>query len=995
EKTEDARFDILAERIFQLYWLKKLVKNEINYLNFKKNWEAPILSSEDNQKKKLKAYNQTVRKLWDQTISRCSEILKGSTKTESDLFAELSPHYLIVLKDEFMGGSAFQASYLNNNEQISKLKLLVDESDENQEMEIIDFQKETTAKSSEPATTFSSESGTSDHSVSILQKRKQDLSESTAITINNKDYRSLQSEMAQRLKMGIFLSNDALQPFVKTCDSSEFHKMMASEERSFYLTQDYKLGWNYTDYSDSDIPQLTDGTLITFKSFYCHLFKCKMENISECINNIFVPCSIIIFSDSGKMEIKSILMEQIHYYLYMRNKLDKCFRYHARIETKDDRFDILAEQIFHSYWLKKSVKNEINFLKFKKNWKLPILSSENIQKKRQTLKVYKEKISEIWDQAVSRCSEILKGSTKTESDLIAELSPHYLIALKDEFIAGSASHAYNQISRLNLLADESEGNEDVEDSEEETTLGSNEFQSTSPEAGTSDNSNSQKRNRDLLESTTITINNKDYRSLQSEMAQRLKMGIFLSNDASQPFVKTQDSNERILLGFGSHQNQFKPKTTEASEMFISPCPKECTIDDRQWICINCGEFFKIQAVNCDSGKLVFDGLGTKYDYRSKMIAAFEEKYANLFRKEDFLPYRGSHMDLNFDQGQVPCSMIFFSNSGKIEIKNILMKEINPYLQPGYRYDSCLRHYAAIATKDTRFDILAEQIFQLYWLKKSVKNEINSLNFKENSIFPTLLLKDIEKKSQKLKIYDQEIKKLWDQTISNCSEILKGSTKTESDLFAELSPHYLLALRNGLITGSAYNNERISKIKLLDDESDENNTMKDAGEETTAGSKQKQDLMESATITMNNKDYRSLQTEMAQRLKMGIFLSNDALQPFVRTQGSNERILLGFGSHQNQFKPKRTEAPEMFISPCPLECTIDDRQWICINCGEFFKTQGFQVVCSCGTTHVTNLKLECFDPKHPKDFFPCEKHDPTSASITTSRRSSFSVVEDAQ
>uniref|UniRef100_A0AC34Q0V2 Uncharacterized protein n=1 Tax=Panagrolaimus sp. JU765 TaxID=591449 RepID=A0AC34Q0V2_9BILA len=270
------------------------------------------------------------------------------------------------------------------------------------------------------------------------------------------------------------------------------------------------------------------------------------------------------------------------------------------------------------------------------------------------------------------------------------------------------------------------------------------------------------------------------------------------------------------------------------------------------------------------------------------------------------------------------------------------------------------------------------------------------------------------------------------------DILEGSKKTESDLLAELSPHLLIVMKNEIVTGSAFqtgdlnNDEQISRLKLLADYSDfesdlenesseENQAIEvtDSKEAKTAGSSesqttstgseksdkitsrnQKQYLSEnlgseSTTITMNNEEYRSLKLEMAKLLKMDILLSNKALQPFVKTQGSNERILLGFGSHQNRIKPKTTEGSEMFVSPCPLECSIDERQWICVNCGEFFKIQGFQIICSCGTTHVTNLKLECFDPKHPKDFFPCEKHDPTSASISSSRRSSFSVIEDAQ
>uniref|UniRef100_A0AC34PYL5 Uncharacterized protein n=1 Tax=Panagrolaimus sp. JU765 TaxID=591449 RepID=A0AC34PYL5_9BILA len=138
-------------------------------------------------------------------------------------------------------------------------------------------------------------------------------------------------------------------------------------------------------------------------------------------------------------------------------------------------------------------------------------------------------------------------------------------------------------------------------------------------------------------------------------------------------------------------------------------------------------------------------------------------------------------------------------------------------------------------------------------------------------------------------------------------------------------------------------------------------------------KRKHDLSENLglelTITMNNEDYRSLKLEMAQMLKMDIVLSNKAVQPFVKTHNSNERVLIGFGSHQNRTKPKTTEASGMFVSPCPLECSIDDRQWICINCGEFFKADGLQVICSCGRTHVANMKFDCFDPEHPKEIFP--------------------------
>uniref|UniRef100_A0AC34QDH4 Uncharacterized protein n=1 Tax=Panagrolaimus sp. JU765 TaxID=591449 RepID=A0AC34QDH4_9BILA len=347
--------------------------------------------------------------------------------------------------------------------------------------------------------------------------------------------------------------------------------------------------------------------------------------------------------------------------------------------------------------------------------------------------------------------------------------------------------------------------------------------------------------------------------------------------------------------------------------------RQFVFDFMDFLIKNQGTNNMILAVNSDSGKVDYS-----HNYRSKVLSAFEEKYDYLFEIEKI-----KGIGFNNEQGRVPCSTIIFSNSGKLEIKNMLLEDIYySYFTKKYCSEVCLRQ------------------------------EIESLRSRNQ--------------------------KTLGSTISRCSEISEGSTKTESDLFGELSTHLLFALRNEFGTESAYNNERISKLKLLADESDE-----------SATSVQKQDVSESTTITMNNKDYRSLQSEMAELLKMDIVLSNKALQPFVKTQDANERILLGFGSHRNRTKPKTTEASDMFVSPCPLECTIDDRQWICINCGEFFKTQGFQVICSCGTTHVTNLKLECFDPKHPKDFFPCEKHDPTSASITSSCRSSFSVIEDAQ
>uniref|UniRef100_A0AC34RMY1 Uncharacterized protein n=1 Tax=Panagrolaimus sp. JU765 TaxID=591449 RepID=A0AC34RMY1_9BILA len=122
------------------------------------------------------------------------------------------------------------------------------------------------------------------------------------------------------------------------------------------------------------------------------------------------------------------------------------------------------------------------------------------------------------------------------------------------------------------------------------------------------------------------------------------------------------------------------------------------------------------------------------------------------------------------------------------------------------------------------------------------------------------------------------------------------------------------------------------------------------------------------IVMNKSDFYNLNWEAVLLFKMDILLSNDVLQSFVKTQDSNERVLIGFGFHQNRTKPNKTEGSEIFVSPCPLECTIDDRQWICINCGEFFRADGLQMICSCGRTHVANLKFECFDSNHPKEFF---------------------------
>uniref|UniRef100_A0AC34RMN6 Uncharacterized protein n=1 Tax=Panagrolaimus sp. JU765 TaxID=591449 RepID=A0AC34RMN6_9BILA len=357
------------------------------------------------------------------------------------------------------------------------------------------------------------------------------------------------------------------------------------------------------------------------------------------------------------------------------------------------------------------------------------------------------------------------------------------------------------------------------------------------------------------------------------------------------------------------------------------------------------------------------------NYGLQMVIIFNKANIQLFDGDNdgkFLEkIWKKEQEMTDEQKKVECSVLVFSlDATKTNVFKMSMKEIFKFIEEyqngSHREHERLLYYALKKISvnseisenflaDTRFDLLTNSIFELYRFKRIL--EIVILLSK---LIQDESLEIAEKKKRKLDSCYIKIKNMWDQGIRRCSELLAGGlTLTESDLSAEFS-------------SDQYEKE-IDGLEMNETEDQK--------------------------IVMNKSDFHHLDWNVSQLLKMDVILSNDTLQPFVKTQGSNERVLLGFGSHQNRTKPKTTETSEMFVSPCPLECSIDDRQWICINCGEFFKTQGFQVVCSCGTTHVTNLKLECFDRKHPKEFFPCEKHDPTSASSIESSRSSFSIVDD--
>uniref|UniRef100_A0AC34RPN1 Uncharacterized protein n=1 Tax=Panagrolaimus sp. JU765 TaxID=591449 RepID=A0AC34RPN1_9BILA len=236
--------------------------------------------------------------------------------------------------------------------------------------------------------------------------------------------------------------------------------------------------------------------------------------------------------------------------------------------------------------------------------------------------------------------------------------------------------------------------------------------------------------------------------------------------------------------------------------------------------------------------------------------------------------------------------------------------------------------------DEIISIFVDQLYQLYWMDNVVEEKLDNAEGAERYSLGTCF---------------DEATTLWEETIAKCRKLLARSKMDKTELLNSAFPDDDLQMdtttENVVSTPAT--------TYLMD---------------STTGFPS---MVHDQTLIINKNELRYLNWEMVLRLKMGIYLTNSIFDAYVENRNAPGKMnRFGFASHQNQLSNMayvEMEKSELLVTRCPQKCTLDDRQWICVICGHFFKVQNFEVICKCGTTHVANLKFECFHHEHPKTF----------------------------
>jgi len=97
------------------------------------------------------------------------------------------------------------------------------------------------------------------------------------------------------------------------------------------------------------------------------------------------------------------------------------------------------------------------------------------------------------------------------------------------------------------------------------------------------------------------------------------------------------------------------------------------------------------------------------------------------------------------------------------------------------------------------------------------------------------------------------------------------------------------------------------------------------------------------------------------------ISDDGIdEPHIRTE-NNETILFGFADMEGTEQRPIPDAPILFESDCPEQCTRNLKKWICTTCGEFIKIKpGFieqLLFCACGPMRYKHNVLICHHKSH--------------------------------
>uniref|UniRef100_A0AC34QEF5 Uncharacterized protein n=1 Tax=Panagrolaimus sp. JU765 TaxID=591449 RepID=A0AC34QEF5_9BILA len=357
-----------------------------------------------------------------------------------------------------------------------------------------------------------------------------------------------------------------------------------------------------------------------------------------------------------------------------------------------------------------------------------------------------------------------------------------------------------------------------------------------------------------------------------------------------------------------------------------------------------------------------------------MFLILEKKFVHLFDADGYGYFLEKILEcekkLTDEQKTVPCEVLVCTSNFSRKTKTMTMEEIVEILQGRLTCDSkyecvidCVLEKLDKNSADVEvhhdpklFNILANQFFEVVSIQKKLKEKIGELNLKQ------LTSNDVEM----VEMSDEEIKNLrkikkeqlqnandyYEKIIEQSKKILGGLEITESELLAEFPVEKIVDMKNKI------QNESSPKKKM---------------------NINVQTILDKPTMILNKSHIYTFQQDKLFMSKINILLTDDECAP--RFWNNGKIILLGIATRENSVIGEKVEGFEYFVTNCPRKCTNDYRQWICPSCSNFFKMtmNPFEVVCDCGTIHVTDLKLECFDPNHPKTH---ANGSPTALSTTS-------------
>uniref|UniRef100_A0AC34RIU5 Uncharacterized protein n=1 Tax=Panagrolaimus sp. JU765 TaxID=591449 RepID=A0AC34RIU5_9BILA len=170
----------------------------------------------------------------------------------------------------------------------------------------------------------------------------------------------------------------------------------------------------------------------------------KEQNLTENQKNIF--CSILALTQDS-IKIKTLTMADICKMIPSNDQLmklsdesffpisckmaklpDRSGRY---LEIDDQRWNIVANQIFEVYWLKKILENEIEATFLKQLSGFSLQKAVDFKKEKEKLDDLLQRITIVWNKIIDVCKSTMRGNT-TVCELWTTFPIEELIELKNE-----------------------------------------------------------------------------------------------------------------------------------------------------------------------------------------------------------------------------------------------------------------------------------------------------------------------------------------------------------------------------------------------------------------------------------------------------------------------------------------------------------------------------------------------------------------------------------